>query len=47
MELYTGEAGGYCNTIRFIFPREQFEIYELSESGVEQMVTQAEKEMGL
>lgn len=36
---------GYCNTIRFIFPREQVGMYELSESGVEQMVAEAEKEV--
>ena len=31
---------GYCNTIRFIFPREQVGMYELSESGVEQMIAE-------
>lgn len=36
---------GYCNTIRFIIPREQVGMYELSESGVEQMVAEAEKEI--
>ena len=36
---------GYCNTIRFIFPREQVGMYEILESGVEQMVTEAEKEV--
>ena len=36
---------GYCNTIRFIFPREQVGMYELSESGVEQMVAETEKEV--
>ena len=35
----------YCDTLRFIFPREQFGAYELSEEAVEQMVSEASEEV--
>ena len=36
---------GDCNTIRYIFPREQVGMYELSESGVEQISAEAAKQV--
>ncbi len=35
----------YCDTIRFIFPKEQFGVYELAEEMVEQMVTEETEEL--
>lgn len=35
----------YCDTLRFIFPREQFGAYELSEEAVEQMIAEASEEV--
>lgn len=34
-----------CNTLRFIFPREQFGAYELTEDAVEQMIEEASQEV--
>ena len=31
----------YCDTIRFLFPREQFGVYEFAEETVEQMIVDA------
>ena len=35
----------YCDTLRFIFPREQFGAYELTEEAVEQMIEEASREV--
>lgn len=35
----------YCDTLRFIFPRDQFGAYELSEEAVEQMIAEASGEV--
>ena len=35
----------YCDTLRFIFPREQFGAYELTEDSVEQMIKEASQEV--
>lgn len=35
----------HCNTLRFIFPREQFGAYELTEDAVEQMIKEASQEV--
>ena len=34
-----------CDTIRFIFPRQRFGAYELTEEAVEQMIEETEKEI--
>lgn len=44
--LMARELEDYCDTIRFIFPREQFGIFELEEETVERMIEDAEKEVG-
>ena len=35
----------YCDTLRFIFPREQFGAYELTEEAVEQMIAESSEEV--
>lgn len=35
----------YCDTLRFIFPREQFGAYELTEEVVEKMIAEASEEV--
>lgn len=35
----------YCDTLRFIFPREQFGAYELTKEAVEQMIEEASEEV--
>lgn len=44
--LMARELEDYCDTIRFIFPREQFGIFELEEEAVESMIADVEKEIG-
>lgn len=44
--LMARELEDYCDTIRFIFPREQFGVFELEEEAVERMIEDAEKEVG-
>lgn len=43
--LMARELEDYCDTIRFIFPREQFGVFELEEEAVESMIADVEKEM--
>ena len=43
--LMAQELEDYCDTIRFIFPREQFGVFELEEEAVESMIADVEKEM--
>ena len=43
--LVAQELEDYCDTIRFIFPREQFGVFELEEEAVESMIADVEKEM--
>lgn len=35
----------HCDTLRFIFPREQFGAYELTEETVEEMIVEASEEV--
>ena len=35
----------YCDTIRFLFPREQFGVYEFAEETVEQMIAKVTQEI--
>lgn len=39
------QVNGECNTLRFIFERERFGVYELSEDAVEDMIEEAEAEL--
>lgn len=43
--LMARELEDYCDTIRFIFPREQFGVFELEEEAVESMIEDVEKEI--
>ena len=43
--LMARELEDYCDTIRFIFPREQFGIFELEEEAMESMIVDVEKEI--
>ena len=35
----------YCDTIRFLFPREQFGVYEFAEETVDQMIAKVTQEI--